>query len=169
MIRRGRGIVQALAAPTIALALVLAFVPGRASVAIRVYVLLVAAVLVVVALRALGRAIPPQAPLPAARSSAARAQPPAGLGRLEDEIALGVASAYDYHHRLRHRLHGLAEGLLAARRRIGLDREPDAARHALGEPTWELVRTDRRLPDDRLSRGPSHAALADAVTTLERL
>jgi hypothetical protein len=169
VIRRGRGIVRALAAPTVALVLVLAFLPGRATVAIRLYALLVAAVLVVVALRALGRAIPPLAPLPAARGSVTRVQPPAALGRLEDEIALGVASAYDYHHRLRLRLHGLAEGLLAARRRIVLDREPEEARRALGEPAWELVRADRRLPDDRLSRGPSQTALAEAVTTLERL
>lgn len=169
MIRRARGIVQVLAAPTVALVLVLAFLPGRATVAIRLYALLVAAVLVVVALRALGRAIPPVAPLPVGRGSARRPQTPAALGRLEDEIALGVASAYDYHHRLRPRLHGLTEGLLAARRRIALDREPDEARRALGESTWELVRADRRLPEDRLSPGPSHSALADAVTTLERL
>jgi len=166
---RIRGVLQALAVPTAALVVVVAFLPGRVSVAARLYALFVAGVLIVLALGALRRALPLQVPLATSQRTAPQAQPPAAIGRLDAEIALGVASAYDYHHRLRLRLHAVTSGLLASRRRVVLDREPAEARRILGEDTWNLVRDDQQLPADRLARGPSRAALADAVATLERI
>jgi hypothetical protein len=158
-----------LALPTIALVAVLVFLQGRAGVAVRLYALFVAAVVVALALGALRRALPPPAPLPVSRGKRPGRVTPASLQRLEDEIALGVDSAFDFHHRLRKRLRALAEGLLASRRRVSLDRDPEAARSALGDATWSLVRDQRPPSEDRHARGPTPAALADAVTTLERL
>ncbi|MFO7572128.1 MAG: hypothetical protein R6W48_05935 [Gaiellaceae bacterium] len=169
MNRRARGVIQLLALPTVAFVGVLAFLPGRAGVAVRLYAIFLAAVVIGLALGALRRALPPAGPLLETRAVRPPTEAPASLSRLEHEVALAADSAFDYHHRLRRRLRALAEGLLASRRRIALDRDPDAARLALGEATWDLVRDDRPLPDDRLSRGPALAELADAVAALERL
>lgn len=166
---RVRGTIQVIALPTVALAVVLVFLPGRAGIAVRLYALFVAAVVVALALGALRRALPPPRPLPGPHGSRAGRTAPASLQRLEDEIALGVDSAFDYHHRLRKRLRALAEGLLASRRRISLEREPAAAQLALGDATWELVRDVRPPSEERHARGPAPGSLADAVTSLERL
>jgi hypothetical protein len=87
---------------------------------------------------------------------------------LEDEAALGVAGAFDLHHRLRPRLRPLAIGLLSSRQRISLDGDPEAARAALGPKTWDLVRHDRPPPEDRLARGIPISELRSVVETLER-
>jgi hypothetical protein len=166
---RVRGAVQLLAGPTLALVAVLLFVPGRAGIALRLYALLVAVVVVVLALGALRRALPPPRPLPAARAKGPARASPASLGRLEDEIALAVDSAFDYHHRLRARLRALAAGLLASRRGVSLERDPCAARRALGEPAWTLLREGRPPDEARHARGPTPATLAEVVARLERL
>lgn len=166
---RARGALQVLALPTLALLIVLAFLPGEAELATRLYALFLAAVVIALVLGALRRALPPPRPLPAGIGARPAAPRPSSLVRLEDEIALAADSAFDYHHRLRKRLRALAEGLLLARRRVVLDRETDAARRALGETAWELVREGRPPAEERHARGPTPAALAEAVSALERL
>ena len=155
--------------PTIALAVVLGVLPGRAGLAIRVYALILCGVVLRVAVKTLERAYPPAQPL---RRSAARSpddrRPPASLARLENQAALGVAGAFDLHHRLRPRLRRLAVGLIETRRRISLDGDPQAARAALGDTTWELVRADRPPPADRLARGLPISDLRSVVESLER-
>jgi hypothetical protein len=159
-----------LLAPTFALVVVALFLPGRLEICARVYALLVCAAALVVVLRALRRAYPPERPLlPRAKGRAAPRRPPQGLARIEHEAALGVAGAFDLHFRLRPRLHDIAAGLLQARRRISLDDEPDAARAALGDATWQLVRADRPPPEDRLGRGLPPAELIATVDSLERV
>ena len=159
-----------LAVPTIVLAIVVAFLPGRAGLAVRVYALILCAIAIGFALRALGRSYPAAAPLrsPATRTDTRR-RPPGSLALVEHDAAIGVAGAFDLHHRLRPRLRALAEGLLASRRRASLDGDPDAARAALGDDTWMLVRRDRPVPDDRLARGLSVAELRSVVDSLERM
>jgi hypothetical protein len=166
---RVRGTIQLLTGPTLALLLVLVFVEGRAGVALRLYALFVTAVVVTLAVGALRRALPPPRPLRHARPRRPARTAPASLQRLEDEIALGVDSAFDYHHRLRKRLRALAEGLLSSRRRISLERDPDTARRALGEHVWSLVSEERPPSEERHARGPTPAALADVLRSLERL
>lgn len=161
---------RALALPTAALVVVVAFAPGRVELALRIYALLVAAVALALALAALRRAHPRTRPL--RERAPAHVEPPARpglLARLEHEAALGVAGAFDLHHRLRPRLRGIAGELLRARRGISLDREPDRARAALGEQAWELVRADRPAPEDRQARGIPISDLEDVVESLERL
>jgi hypothetical protein len=91
------------------------------------------------------------------------------LERFEREVALGLATAFDLHFRLRPSLRRTAGELLASRRGIELDADPDAARRALGNETWELVRPDREPPPDRFAPGLDVAALRRVVSTLEAI
>ena len=162
------GALRVLAAPTLALVLIAAFVPGRLTLAVRIDALVVSAVALGLALSALRRAYPrtrPLRPRPARPSGGRRT--PTTLARIEHEAALGVAGAFDLHYRLVPRIRSLAVGLLVSRRRIALDSEPEASRHALGLETWELVREDRSPPNDRLSPGLPVSDLRHAVESLE--
>lgn len=160
-----------LALPTVALVLIAAGAPGRLELAARVYALIVGAVGLVVAIRALRGVDPPERPLRHAARSAGpgRPPPPGGLARLEQVAALGVASSFELQYRLVPPIRSLAAGLLASRRRIELDTQPELARRALGEEAWELVRPARPAPQDRLSRGLTPAQLARIVDALERI
>lgn len=156
--------------PTVALAGVVAFLPGRAALAARVYALLVCVVVLTLALETLLRAYPTAARLrPRGRGADPPRRPPHSLVRLEQEAAIGVAGAFDLHYRLRPRLRDLALSLLDTRRRISLDRQEDEARRILGDETWELVREGRSPPEDRLARGLTPAALDEVVRSLERV
>jgi len=153
---------------TLVLLFFVAFVPGRLPLAVRVYALCVCAVALGLGLGALRRAYPPTGPLRAdGRRGLGRRTPPPTLARMEDELALGIAGAFDLHHRLAPRLRGVAAGLLLSRRRISLSDHPDEARRILGDETWEIVRPDRQPPEDRLARGISPQGLAGVVDSLE--
>lgn len=165
--RRLRAALRALALPTLVLAAVLAFLPGRATLAIRLYALLLAGLACAVVLGALRRRLPPPRPLPIGPPAPPPRTTPASLARLEDELALGIGSAFDYHRRLKPRLRALAEELLALRRGISWNRDPEAARAALGEEAWTLL--TGAPPADRHARGPTLQALEEGVTSLERL
>ncbi len=159
---------RALALPTLALLVTIAIVPGRLPLVVRIYALVLCAVAFLVALLALRRAYPPARPLRRSRGPGSqRRKPPPTLARMEDELALGVAGSFDLHYRLRPRIRSIAAGLLATRRRLDLDADPEAARRILGEETWELVRSDRPPPDDRQARGITPEALARVIDSLE--
>ena len=157
--------------PTLALLAVVAFVPGRTELAIRVYALVVCAVALALMVAALRRAYPRATPL--RRRQIGRGQAPrdapAMLARLEQEVALGAAGSFDLHHHLRPRFRTIAAELLTARRRISLDGDRPEARALLGEEAWELVRRDRPPPADRLARGAAPEVLDRVVASLERL
>jgi hypothetical protein len=89
------------------------------------------------------------------------------LARGEREVALGTARAYDLYRRLRPTLREVAAHRLATRRGIDLDRSPEEARAVLGEEAWEVVRPDRRPPEDRFAPGLPIAALGRIVDRLE--
>ena len=91
------------------------------------------------------------------------------LAQLEREVGLGLANAFDLHHRLRPTLRETAAGLLVARRGIDLDAQPERAREALGEDAWEIVRADRPAPLDRTARGADLATVDRTITALEAL
>ncbi len=166
-LRRAR---RALVVPTIALLVVAAFVPGRLAPGVRAYALLVCAVALWIALGALRRAYPPAGPLRRATAPVdGGRQPVRSVAELEHVTALGVDDAVDLHIRLRPRLRDIAAGLLEGRHGISLDTDPAAARTALGDETWQLVRPDRPLPGDERAPGLSPAALERVVTSLESL
>jgi hypothetical protein len=156
--------------PTVALVAIAAFAPGRAGLAVRIYALVVCGTALVLALVALQRAFPPEKPLRIDRRRAKeRRRPPSSLARIEHEAALGVAGSFDLHYRLVPRLRAIAFGLLESRRRISLEREPEAARQAVGDMTWSLIRPDRTAPEDRLARGIPPGELTDVIDSLEAL
>jgi hypothetical protein len=156
--------------PTTAFVVVVGLTPGRAGLALRVYALVVCGTALVLALLALRRAFPPERPLHGdRRARPERRSPPSSLARIEHEAALGVAGSFDLHYRLAPRLRSIASGLLESRRRISLERQPEAARAIVGESTWSLVRPDRDAPDDRLARGIPADELARVVDSLEAI
>jgi hypothetical protein len=168
-----RDLLRALRLPAIlalGLVAVAVFAPGRLGLGVRIYALVVCAEVLLVVLAALRRAYPAETPvrqLP--RAAASRRQPPPSLARIELESALGVAGSFDLHYRLMPRLRSIATGLLASRRRVSLEANPAAAQAILGDTTWELVRTGRPAPEDRLARGIAPQELAQVADALERV
>ena len=156
---------------TVALAVVVALLPGRAGLAVRIYVLVLCCFALALAVLALRRAFPAAAPLRPAprRDRNRRRRPPGTLARHEQEVTLGVANAFDLHHRLRPRLRRLASELLTTRRGVSLDEDTHTTRRLLGEGTWDLVRSDRPPPEDRLARGLPLSEIERVVESLERI
>jgi hypothetical protein len=89
-------------------------------------------------------------------------QRPPQLERLERELTMATATAFDLHARLRPQLREIAEMRLAAR---GAQLEEGA----LDEELWELVRPDRPPPANRHADGISPAELRRAIEALEAL
>ena len=157
---------------TVVLAIVVLAAPGRAGLAAHVYVLVLAAIGLGHLLAALRNALPPRRPSPFEAALRPRARPATRipeLERIEREVSLGLATAFDLHYRLRPRLRRIAAELLRARRGIELDANPDAARRALGDEAWEIVRGDLEPPRERFAAGLDVASLRLAVTALEAL
>jgi hypothetical protein len=157
---------------TLVLAIVLLVDPGRAELAVHVYVLVLAAIGLGHLLAALRSALPPTVPSAfdaALRKRARRTQRIPELEQMEREVALGLATAFDLHYRLRPSLRGIATELLAARRGIDLDASPDAARRVLGEDAWEIVRQEREVSREHFAAGVDIASLRRAVSALEGL
>ena len=90
------------------------------------------------------------------------------LARLEREVTLASANAFDLHFRLRPILRETAGGLLVARG-VDLDHQPERARALLGDDLWQLVRGDRREPLDRTGPGIPPARLRETLERLEAL
>ncbi len=105
----------------------------------------------------------------ALRSRRPRREQLPDLERVGRELALASQTAADLHFRLRPRLRRIATQLLAARRGIELDANPAAARSALGEELWEIVRADRETPTRRHAKGLDPAKADRIVAALERL
>ena len=105
---------------------------------------------------ALDEAPPPRGALPA-------------LDRVEREVVLSSASAFDFHHRLRPLLHEIADDRLRRRRGIDLAREPEQAHAVLGDAVWELVRPGREPPRDRHAPGLPVAQLRAVLDELDRV
>jgi hypothetical protein len=94
--------------------------------------------------------------------------PSADLATIEQLVSIAQSSAADVHLRLRPVLRRIAAGKLAPRR-IVLDRDPEAARAALGEELWDIVRPGRPAPADPRGPGLSLSRLTALVGTLEAL
>lgn len=157
--------------PTIGLAAALVIAPARATLAMHVWLLVVLG-LAFLTLLGVVRSAYPRTPSPFAaslRQPRASVDRPASLARMEREISIAATSAFDAHHRLRPGLIELAAGLLASRRGIDLERDPDRAHAVLGDDVWELVRPDRPQPTDKLAGGIGEAHLERIVTAMERI
>jgi len=144
--------------------------PGDRGPALAAWVLAVGAVGLALLVAATRDALPEPRPSPLDPDADDEGPPSKTLPELasvERIVGLGLDSAFDVHFRLRPLLRELAEHRLATRRGIDLDAGPDAARLALGDELWELVRADRERPADRLARGLTLAEVEAAVAALE--
>ncbi|HEY7379735.1 MAG TPA: hypothetical protein VH572_00870 [Gaiella sp.] len=157
--------------PTIAFAVALGTFPDRRELVLHVSLLVVLGGALVAGLKAVRAASPSSPPVFDARAAGVEGPPGrfVSLARLEREVSMASTSAYDLHVRLRPTLREVALGLLATRRGIDLDRTPERAREILGDDTWELVRGDRRPPEDGRAPGLDLPSLDRVVSSLERL
>jgi hypothetical protein len=159
-------------AATLAMVATVQLAPARGPLAVAAWLLLLGALAVRLLLRWLQLAFPRPRPSPFDAALTARPappKPPAELDRLARLLTLSSASALHAHLRLRPELRPVAADRLAWWGGIDLDADPAAARAALGEAAWALVRPDPGEPPDRDAPGAPPAALAEAVAALERL
>jgi hypothetical protein len=165
--------VRRLAFPTVVAALVLvvllALRPLSTSRALAIWVVVVAAIALVLLVRhsrGTQRASRFEAAL---RGRPETPQPPVELLRMERELELGIADATHAHRRLLPLLRAAAEARLVSRRGIELDRRPEAAEALLGEDVWELLRPDRPEPADRHGPGVPRERVAAVIERVESL
>jgi len=159
-------------AATVALVVLLALRPLSTSRALAIWVVIVAAIALIVLIRhSRGRRGSERRPRfeAALRGRKPSAEQPMELLRMERELELGIAGASHAHHRLLPLLRGAAAARLASRHGIELDRRPDAARAVLGDDVWELLRPDRAEPDDRFAPGVPRSSVAAVIERVESL
>jgi hypothetical protein len=138
--------------------------PGARNVVLHAYVFVVGGLLMLGIVAAAGDAIPRRlrSELDAALSETSRPEKQLPeLEKLEREVTLATASAYDLHFRLLPQLREIAQARLE---RAGRSPGPDT----LGR-WWELLRPDRPAPDDRFGKGISPAELRALVDDLARM
>jgi hypothetical protein len=83
-------------------------------------------------------------------------------------LSVSKTGAHELHYRLRPMLRELSISRLR-RHQVDLDSSPAAARAALGEELWQIVRPDCPAPDDPNGRGVALATLGSMVERLESL
>jgi hypothetical protein len=144
--------------------------PDEAGLVGHVWLAVVLAVALAVALGRLNDAMPRRPSSFDAAFAPAPSEParPASLARVEREVTLSTGTAFDVHFRLRPLLRGLAGGLLL-RRGVDLERTPERARELLTPGGWDSVRPDRPPPENRTAPGLTLASIERAVDDLERL
>lgn len=169
--RHGKRAAVLLAPPTVGLGIVVAVAPDRSSLAVHIWLLVAVALGLLTFVRAISAAYPitPSPFTARLRRPVAAVERPQGLVRLEREVSMAGTTAFDLHHRLRPVLIELATGLLASRRGIDLTLEPERARAALGDETWELVRPERPQPTRRAGPGIDDAGLGRVIASLEAI
>jgi Ser/Thr protein kinase RdoA (MazF antagonist) len=164
-----RPILPVLAASS-ALVVLLAVRPLSTARALAIWVVLVAAIALLLLVRhsrdSRGGGARFEAALRRPQSSAPE---PVELLRMERDLELGIAGAAHAHRRLLPILREAAAARLGARHGIELERRPDAARELLGEDVWDLLRPDRPEPADRFGPGIARARVAAAIERVESL
>jgi hypothetical protein len=157
---------------TLALVALVQLTPAQRPLVLGVYLMVLGAVavhLLVTWLRLTYPAPPASAFDAALAARPAPPRPPAELDRLARLLSLSSASALHAHTRLRSELRPVAADRLRWSLAVDLDRDPDAARAALGEPGWELLARDQRDLPNREAPGLPLAALAELIANLERI
>ena len=138
--------------------------PGVRNVTLHAYVLLVGGLIMLGVVAAAGDAVPKRhrSEFDRALAAAVRGDKPLHeVERMEREVTLGAATAYDLHVRLVPQLRQIAQARLE---RAGRPMGPET----LGR-WWELLRPDRPAPEDRHGPGISQSELRALVSDLERM
>ena len=143
---------------------VLAAQPSVRTVTLHAYVFVVGGLLILGIVAAAGDAVPRRrrSELDAALAGGGtRRERLPEVAKLEREVALGTASAYDLHYRLLPQLREIAQARLEQSGRV-------AGPETLGR-WWELLRPDRLPPEDRFDKGISESDLRALVQDLARM
>ena len=170
--RRARRLAWPVFAATAALAILLGARSLSTSRALAIWVVLGAAIALLVLIRQSRGGDRPQLAgrfEAALRRPATTAEQPMELTRVENMLELGSAFAGNAHQRLLPLLRTVAAARLSSRHGIELDRRPEAARALLGEEAWDLLRPDRPEPADRFARGIPRARVAALIERVESL
>jgi hypothetical protein len=158
-------------AATLVAAGVLLFADVDATLATRIYLLLVGALVLLTLVGATEFAArsEPSAFERALVSTPRRTARPEELERLERQVALAVQNGFDFHVRLRPAIREAAGAALWHRHGVDLDSSPDRARPLVPAALWEVVRPDLELPEDRHAPGPPLARIDALVAEIERM
>jgi hypothetical protein len=138
--------------------------PGARGVTLHAYVFVIGGLLMLGVVAAAGDAVPRRrrSALEAALSGESRREKRLPeVEKLEREVTLATASAFDLHFRLLPQLREIAQARLE---RAGRTSGPET----LGR-WWELLRPDRPAPEDRFEKGISQAELRALVDDLGRM
>ena len=149
---------------TILTAYLVAAQPGNRSIFLHAYVFVVGGLLMLGVVAAAGDAVPRRKRSSfddALSSGSSREKRLPEIEKLEREVTLATASAYDLHYRLLPQLREIAQCRLE---RAGHTASPDT----LGR-WWELLRPDRVPPDDRFEKGITESELRALVHDLGRM
>jgi hypothetical protein len=157
-------------AATAALVILLALRPLSTSRALAIWVVLVAAMALLLLVRHSREGRGARTRFEAALRRAPAATPqPVELLRVERDLELGIAGAAHAHHRLLPILREAAAARLGSHHGIELERRPDAARELLGDDVWDLLRPDRPEPRDRFDPGVPRERIAAVIERVEAL
>jgi hypothetical protein len=159
-------------AATVVLVVLLALPQLSTSRAFGIWVVLVAALVLVVLLQHSRERGLPTRPARFEEALRGRSTPdpePMELRRMERELELGIANAEHAQRRLLPLLRAAAAAHLSARHGVDLLRRPEAARALLGEDAWELVRPDRPAPENRHGPGVPRERIAALIERVESL
>jgi len=137
-----------------------------AKLALQSWLLALGALGLLTATLALRAPVRPSALERALRRKAPAPERPLQLERIERELVLGAASAFDLHYRLRHTLREIAAQRLAEHHGVDLDA---AGPDVLTAGTWALLRLDREVPRDRHAIGIPLARLDAVIAEIEAL
>jgi hypothetical protein len=144
---------------------------GAHEIVFDVYLLCIGAVILLALVRATRSQAPPRQVSPFDAALAAMRRPAAETGdpALVRELELSTYNAFHFHSRLRPLLRDVAAHRLRSRYGVELDSEPLRARELVGTEAWDVVRPDRRAPEDRMAPGPTLADLRVVVKELEAI
>ncbi len=138
--------------------------PGIRNVTLHAYVFALGGLVMLGVVAAAGDAVPRRHRSELDRALAAAGnheRPLPQIERIEREVTLATASAYDLHFRLLPHLREIAQCRLE---RTGKTSSPET----LGR-WWDLLRPDRPEPEDRFAPGITQADLRALVADLERM
>jgi hypothetical protein len=144
---------------------------GAHAIVLDVYLLCIGAVVLLALVRTTRAHAPAQraSQFDAALAAMRRAPAESGEPALVREVELSTYSAFHFYVRMRPLLRDIAAHRLRSRYGVELDAEPPRARELVGSEAWDVVRPDRRPPDDRLASGPSVVDLRVIVDELEAI
>ena len=157
---------------TIGTGIALLFTAGVRRTVVDVYLVVLAAVLMLAlfriarALRASHAESPFDLALAALRAPEETDKSPLSTER---DVELSRIEAVHFHVRARPLLREIAAHRLRTKYGVELDREPERARELLPADVWEVVRPERPFPEDRLAPGPSYAEQRKLLDGLESL